>query len=648
MTSTAENKRPWWPRSSSRPVSRSRGECDVDHDIDVVPSIQAQQLAQLNATLASLASIFPDVQHEVLREMLGSFPEESRIQVIIENLLKNKSRWVKGRWRVPEMIPRTTNEYHAVGTAKNNFRNQQYKDAVRTACYQEFKGLSRSTIKGVLAEKNYFYLDARRYLTDLAANSWRQSVSNIFTRRKPRDNDVCPLIFWRTCPDGATEPSLVPSTCEELNQEIESLIIAPLKSNSRRAQISKDQVKAEALNEEEAHENNATYDCGVCFCPNSFERTTTCASSNHYICFECAQRAVSEALYGQGWAQSIDAQRWSLRCIAVGAGDECQSFVHRHHLQTALCSNMETRQLWDKFEERANRETIAPSSEDVIKCPACSYAEIDGDAGTRINAPPHPLIIGAMFVLRLGLMLLNTISTAVAYFVHHYHLAQGRQPRAAVRASRYRQWLRPDHNTKGPQNLQCLERTTTRPPLGQKFICRNPACLRVSCLICSSTWTDPHLCRTSSSQTRKEAFEHFVSARITEAIKRVCPNCSTSFVKASGCNKLTCPCGHMMCNLCRADLTPGVVGNAEGKGYSHFCPHFRATPGDACTDCNRCELYRDEADDEVIQQARREAVEEWHERVGEIDEAAPLEQDAEGSESTRKGKARRRIPWLGG
>lgn len=641
MTSMLENKKLWWPRSSSRPVSRSRSEGNINHEADIVPDAQAQQLSTLNASLTALASIFPDVQHEVLREMLGSFPEESRIQVIIENLLKNKSRWVNGRWRVPEMLPDSTDVSRSAATEKNKFRSQQYKDAVKAACYQEFKGLSRSTIKGVLAEKNYFYLDARRYLTDLAARSWRQTFSNLISRRKIRDNNLCPLIYWRTCPDGANEPCLVPSTSEELNREIESLIIAPLTANSRRTQIAEDQAKAEAVNEEEATENDATYDCGVCFCPNSFERTTTCASDGHYICFECVQRATSEALYGQGWAQGIDAERWTLRCIAVGASG-CQSFVSRQQLKTALCSNMETRQLWDKFEERATRQTIARSSEDVINCPACSYAEIDSDAAPGINAIPHPLTIGAMFVLRLGLMLLNLISTAI------YRLTQGHPPRAAARAANHRQWLRPVQTTQEQHTLQYLERTTTRPPLGRKFICRNTACLRVSCLICSSAWSDPHLCRTSSTQTRREAFDHFISARITEAIKRVCPNCNTSFVKASGCNKLTCPCGHMMCNLCRADLTPGGPGIVEGRGYGHFCPHFRATPGDACTECNRCELYRDEADDEVIQHARREAVKEWHERIGEVDEAAPLEQDAEASESIRKGKTRRRIPWLGG
>ena len=104
-----------------------------------------------------------------------------------------------------------------------------------------------------------------------------------------------------------------------------------------------------------------------------------------------------------------------------------------------------------------------------------------------------------------------------------------------------------------------------------------------------------------------------------------------------------------MCNLCRADLThPGVTGYAEGRGYSHFCPHFRATPGDACTECDKCELYRDEADDEVIQQARRDAIKEWYERVGEVEEVAPsMEQDGSDAGSIRKGKARRRIPWLG-
>ena len=41
---------------------------------------------------------------------------------------------------------------------------------------------------------------------------------------------------------------------------------------------------------------------------------------------------------------------------------------------------------------------------------------------------------------------------------------------------------------------------------------------------------------------------------------RSCWNCGKAFIKNSGCNKITCTCGSMMCYLC---------GN-EVKDYNHF------------------------------------------------------------------------------
>lgn len=66
---------------------------------------------------------------------------------------------------------------------------------------------------------------------------------------------------------------------------------------------------------------------------------------------------------------------------------------------------------------------------------------------------------------------------------------------------------------------------------------------------------------------------------------------------------MTCPCGYKMCYLCRAD-----VGEEQ---YDHFCPHFRARPGEPCRECQKCLLFQEENEDEVLQSARAKAEEEW-------------------------------------
>jgi hypothetical protein len=58
-------------------------------------------LRELNASLQALTDIFPDIQPEVFREMLASFSEESRLQVVTETLLKHGHKYIRGRYRMP-------------------------------------------------------------------------------------------------------------------------------------------------------------------------------------------------------------------------------------------------------------------------------------------------------------------------------------------------------------------------------------------------------------------------------------------------------------------------------------------------------------------------------------------------------------------
>ena len=67
---------------------------------------------------------------------------------------------------------------------------------------------------------------------------------------------------------------------------------------------------------------------------------------------------------------------------------------------------------------------------------------------------------------------------------------------------------------------------------------------------------------------------------------------------------MTCPCGAKMCYLCRAPV----------DDYSHFCTHFRAVPGQPCTECNKCDLWRSNDDSRHIKAAGRAAKERFLQR----------------------------------
>jgi hypothetical protein len=154
-----------------------------------------------------------------------------------------------------------------------------------------------------------------------------------------------------------------------------------------------------------------------------------------------------------------------------------------------------------------------------------------------------------------------------------------------------------------------------------RFKCQDPSCRRVSCLQCQKAWHDPHACH----EPLLISLRTTVEAARTAAIKRTCPRCSLSFVKSSGCNKLTCVCGYSMCYLCRTALgapsfmeNPRIRGQGaeDMTGYRHFCEHFRVNPGRPCTECRKCDLYRSEDEDAIVKRAGEIAEQEWRVKEG--------------------------------
>ncbi|KAI5301618.1 hypothetical protein KEM55_001620, partial [Ascosphaera atra] len=193
--------------------------------------------------------------------------------------------------------------------------------------------------------------------------------------------------------------------------------------------------------------------------------------------------------------------------------------------------------------------------------------------------------------------------------------------------------------------------------------CAHPDCGKVSCITCHKEWRDPHVCHEPLLMSLRTTVE----AARTAAVKRTCPQCGLSFVKSSGCNKLTCICGYSMCYLCRKALNPPSAnrrGNnrrqlqngeildaaqaagdepdefddAHPNGYKHFCEHFRAVPGSRCTECNKCDLYRTEDDEDVARRAGEEAERMWRIREGLIKPAAQAYSGGSSEESNEDGE----------
>lgn len=574
----------------------------MGHDVTRY-NVEEPPLRELNAALRILVDIFPNVQPEVFREMLSSISAESRLQIVTENLLKNEAQWVRGRLRVMHEAEETeeakvTNSkfpqpQHQVRlAAEDRFRSLSYKTAVSEALSLEFKGLNRSTIKAILAECNYSYTMARPKLLEQISKSWRFTVSRFIFRRKTPTATEHPLVVWEPCRVGSSslmQPTLRFTSSTELNLELWNEIIQPVLDKQKLDRVRDDWQYAKVVNERQAEEHGELYDCQCCFVSYAMDHMTACTDHSHFVCYSCIRRTVDEALFGQGWAKSIDHERCTVRCVAPGSGGlPCAGFIPAAMVQMAIEEDIDRPDMWEKLQNRCASEVLLKSRLPLIRCPFCVYAELDdfSTQNVRWKFPVLPTFLLAFAILQFLLLLRFTLFRRLIL---------------VNLISFFFRYLR-SKTIPGASYFESARLRLSRKRRGLKFTCASPRCSRSSCLNCRKPWTDIHICFESSRLALRAAIE----AATTDAVKRTCPVCNLSFVKEAGCNKLTCVCGYTMCYVCRQE-----IGREK---YSHFCQHFRQRPGEPCTECEKCDLYKVEDEEGLVREAARRAEVEWWER----------------------------------
>lgn len=568
---------------------------------------QDADIQDLNASLVTLISLFPQVQPEVFREMLLSISDESRLQLVTEHLLQRQAKWVRGRYRTstaafqgnPANAPTTAGSTEAasggdVGLSHHDmFRSISYQKAAKQVLYQEFKTLSHSTIKGVLAERNFSYTRSRPVLQQIASRSWSFPLSGLWSRwssSQARSNH--PFILRLTDDIIEARPRVVvkKTGSDELDRELYELFVADDYAKQRDEQILADFAAASLINTAEAAEANALFDCECCFDSIPFEKVSACDALSHILCLECVRRTASEAVYGQGWAKTVDLHRGTLRCFAP-TSQGCDGCLPPEMVRRALLNGGSERidDPWQNFQAKLTTDTITQSGISLHRCPFCEYAEVDEIPRPQLRQPlaiwHH---IGSRSTVLPRLILLVFLGSLMVFTVPITALLS-----LGYILTRY-----------SPLEVRVLQRSWTRVFKyrgSTRFSCRNPRCLKASCFRCRAMWRDPHTCFESEKTSLRTALE----ASATAAIKRTCPRCLLSFVKSSGCNKLVCNCGYTMCYICRQQIT-------SKEGYAHFCQHFRPHGG-RCTECERCDLYGDEDEDASIRQAIDAAERAWKE-----------------------------------
>ncbi|KAL4866479.1 hypothetical protein BDV12DRAFT_133469 [Aspergillus spectabilis] len=610
--------------------SRSRSRTSLSSSVEE----QKQEQEEMNNALEALVLIFPDVKIEVFRELLVRFDGNSRLHVCVDQLLRHKEKWVAGRWNVPTgpagnedaaLVSASSDTAGSLVPRDERFRTDDYKLAVKGILTKEFNGLSRSTVDAVLAEVNFCYLRARPVLQDLSRKTWRATFNSILPsfRRKKEKDDGHPLMLWQRQVDGELVPRLKESGCEELDDELHETLLAPLLRTRQEERERADLEVAEELNEKEAEAAGALYECECCFGEVTFEQISTCSDNMHFICFNCIRHTVHQALFGQGWGTSVDVERSTLKCLAPSTNEPCKGILSTQLVKRAVLLDKAGLETYTKFESRLASDALLRSQLKLIRCPFCSYAEVD-----PVYHPPTTGINwrfrrdGLISTFLMVFIFLDMIPFLLIIMAILYVL----DPTAL-----------PTILNNSLLNL-CLKLRM------KKFTCANLNCRRTSCITCQKPWRDPHVCHEPLLLDLRTTVE----AARTAAVKRTCPRCGLSFVKSSGCNKLTCTCGYSMCYLCRKALGPPLksrnprrqeninpLGNAadealppdpnqhlndddeeeeENEGYRHFCEHFRVNPGARCTSCNKCELYQDEDEEAVARRAGEKAEYEWRVR----------------------------------
>lgn len=597
--------------STKRSLSASSANSDkgteyIFDDSQLAPaSPEPPDLRDLNSSLEALAAVFPDVQIEVFREMLSSFDQESRLAVVADALLKNRVGWVKGRWRTNDdpIPPRVQAEESTKGPAvpaTETFRSPGYIAAAKNLAWHEFKGLSRSTINAVLAESNYSYLDARRTLVELSQKSWRFTLSSLLlNRRKPvtsTEAETHPLVVWKSTGQGSIVPSLKSTGNPDFDRELFQALVVPLRNTAREKLEEEDQRLAAAMNLEQAEEQNETYECCCCFTDSPFEGVTACNSEGHMICVRCVQHSINEAIFGQGWAKSINPQTGTLRCPAVptnAKSDQCDGCIPFDQMHRAMLGVRKGAEIMLKLEQRLADLSLSSSGLPVVRCPFCDYAEVDDiyltprELQLRLKVENlHNIVLIALCILCTPFLLILTLLSLFFALLFSSEQTFGDRITAEFRSSVVRH---------------------RRRQRGLRFTCQSPLCGRASCLSCAKAWIDVHVCHESSLVALRTQVEQAMSM----AVKRVCPRCNAAFVKTAGCNKMTCQCGYKMCYVCRRD-----IGSREGEdaGYQHFCQHFRPQgDGRPCKSCNKCNLWQKEDTEAVLQRAKEDAERRWRE-----------------------------------
>ncbi|ORY07591.1 hypothetical protein K493DRAFT_251010 [Basidiobolus meristosporus CBS 931.73] len=423
-------------------------------------------------------------------------------------------------------------------------RSSSYIKGAKHRLYNEFPFAFKSSIKAVMAELNNDYVQSYDSLSSMSSLTWWTSWLT-FMQRKPYNS---PEMY---------DP--------ELLKDVDMIL-----SRERIAQTKKDEDIAKNLNFSEYQKHNELFECGCCFSSFVFEDMCTCREG-HMFCCDCLSAYTKEGLFGQG----------NLRGKPIPCMDssECTSTFSLEELERVLSSD-----IYHAYADSIIEEEFKQLNVELVKCPFCSYCEFDDD----------PLDLRRLRLYRIFIYLgiLAYASTWIATCIMDILEAvfcswSGTFVFGCVAGIAGIQIRRV---------VSIVQRQLVRRRKKSNILyCQNPRCGKCSCLACGQEHKPLHRCH----EKEQDKLRLYVEQAMADAVKRTCPKCQLSFTKSDGCNKMTCRCGYQMCYICRKDI--------RQESYSHFCDHFRDIPGQSCTACNKCDLYKVQSEEKAVKEAATRA-----------------------------------------
>ncbi|KAF7732144.1 hypothetical protein EC973_006399 [Apophysomyces ossiformis] len=370
---------------------------------------------RLNHALRILATdLFPDCHVGYLREQLLQC-HHSPIEQVTEAVVTvpGPERLIWGKIDRSDFI-----------------RSETYKSEALMQLAVDYPQIWKSSIRAVLAENNWDYLNSYAQLAEIGSGGFWNSIRNFFLHWSftRRGSSSSPSSSSSSSSSSENYEPSEPELIEEIGQ---------LRRSKAEAQSNEDEKIAHQINEIEYTDCEQLITCLCCYSDCTFEQLAFCSEGDHGFCHSCIRRYISEGLFGQG------ALRGAARigCISFSG---CRGCLPSRMLQRVLSQD-----LWSAYEASLFEANIKHSHGTIVQCASCAYSEIDE----------------------------STKPLAAAL----------EKAEPLLRVARWMMWdLRRD--------IQTVYDRVVRERRGNAFQCRNPACKKLTCLQCMRTIRGLHQC----------------------------------------------------------------------------------------------------------------------------------------------------------